>query len=181
MAHNTKVTPDLGKEIVKMKVSGMILSAISRNVRRSKSVISRVLKLYEETKGFELNKATGRPRKTTMRDDRAMKWYVMKDPFETAAGISKKIKVNSGTKVSPFTVIRRLKEFGLKTCYPATKPTIIKKNKLEKLSFVEAHVNWRDETCSKVHFSNESKFNLVGSYGRQYVRRFTGDWLNSKG
>ncbi|CAI9730842.1 Hypothetical predicted protein [Octopus vulgaris] len=48
--------------------------------------------ISEETKSFEpKKKATGRPRKTTVRDDRAMKDYVYKDHFETAAGISKKI------------------------------------------------------------------------------------------
>ncbi|CAI9723086.1 interleukin-1 receptor type 1-like [Octopus vulgaris] len=73
MAHHARVTPDLRKEIVRMKVSGMTHSAISRDVRRSKSVVSRVLKLYKETKGFEQKKATGRPRKTTMRDIRAIK------------------------------------------------------------------------------------------------------------
>ncbi|CAI9726827.1 Hypothetical predicted protein [Octopus vulgaris] len=50
-----------------MKVSGITLSAISQDVRRSKSVVSRILKLCEETKGLDLKKAA------TMRDDRTMK------------------------------------------------------------------------------------------------------------
>ncbi|CAI9738904.1 ---NA--- [Octopus vulgaris] len=56
-----------------MKVSGITPLAISRDVRRSGSVVSRVLKPYEETKGFEPKEVTGRQRKTTMRDDRASK------------------------------------------------------------------------------------------------------------
>ncbi|CAI9723845.1 Transposable element Tc1 transposase [Octopus vulgaris] len=133
-----------------MKVSGTTLSAILR-----------VLKIYEEPEGLELKKATGRPCKTTMRDDRAMKRYILKNPFGTAAGIFKKIKVNSGTEVSRFIVSRRLKEFGLKTCSSATKPTISKKNKLERLSLAEAYMKWKDENWSKVHFSDESKFNVI--------------------
>ena len=31
-----------------------------------------------------------------------------------------------------------------------------------------------------MHFSDESKFNLVGSDGRQFVRRVTGDRLNPR-
>lgn len=79
-----------------------------------------------------------------------------------------------------FTVFCHLKEFRLKTRSAAMKFTISKKNKLERLSLAETHVKLEDEHCSKVHFSDKSKFNLVGSDGRQSVRYFTEDWLKSK-
>ncbi|CAI9718306.1 Hypothetical predicted protein [Octopus vulgaris] len=81
MTLHAKSTPDLRKEIVRMKVSRMTLSAISRDIRSYKIVVSRVLKLYEESKGFEPKKAIGGPSKTNMRNDRAMKRYVLMDPF----------------------------------------------------------------------------------------------------
>ena len=55
----------------------------------------------------------GRPRITTKREDRVMKRYVDKDPFNTAAGICRKIKTDLGKEVSCYTVLRRLNEMGL--------------------------------------------------------------------
>ncbi|KAI5615079.1 hypothetical protein C0J50_3304, partial [Silurus asotus] len=42
------------------------------------------------------------------------------------------------------------------------------------------HVVWTEENWSKVHFSDESKFDLFGSDGKHYVRRQTGERLNPK-
>ena len=52
MASYVKVTPELSKEVVSLKASGQSLSVISREVNRSKSVISRILKLYDKNKTF---------------------------------------------------------------------------------------------------------------------------------
>ena len=48
MAPHVKVTPELRKEVVSLKALGLSLSAISREVNRSKSVRSRILKLYDK-------------------------------------------------------------------------------------------------------------------------------------
>ena len=156
------------------------MSNISREVNRSKSVISRILKLYDDKKTFVPDSKSGRPRITTKRDDRVMKRYVDKDPFDSAAGISRKLKTDLGKEVSRYTVSRRLNEMGLKARTPATKPLISKKNKAARLTYAERHILWSDSDWDMVHFSDESKFNLVGSDGRQYVRRRSGARLNPK-
>ena len=93
----------------------MNLSNISREVGRSKSVVSRMLKLYDDKKMFVPASKPGRPRITTKREDRVMKRYVDKDPFNTAAGICRKIKTDLGKEVSCYTVLRRLNEMELNT------------------------------------------------------------------
>ena len=57
---------------------------------------------------------------------------------------------------------------------------ISKKNRKAKLEYAEAHVVWRDQDWERVHFSDESKFNFLGSDGRQFVRRVAGNRLNPK-
>ncbi len=37
------------------------------------------------------------------------------------------------------------------------------------LNFAEEHVVRREENCSKVHFSDESKINLFGSDGKHFA------------
>ena len=74
-----------------------------------------------------------------------MKRYVTKDPFETAAAISRRFKNNTDKDASRFTVSRRLNELGFTARSPATKPLISKKNRKTKLEYTDARVVWRDE------------------------------------
>ena len=98
-----------------------------------------------------------------------MQRYVTKDPFETATAISRKIKANTDKDVSRFTASHRLNEIGFTTRSPAIKPFISNKNRNARLEYAEARVVWRDEDWDRVHFSDESKFDLLVSDGRQFV------------
>ena len=129
MAPHVKVTPELRKEVVSLKASGLSLSAISRKVNRSKSVISRILKLFDKNKTFC---PTSKANYHKTRRYRTMKRFVEKDPFETASGISCKMKKDFDKDVSIFTISRRPNNFGLKACRPATKPSISKKKEGRK-------------------------------------------------
>ena len=140
MAPHVKVTPELRKKVVELKTSRTHLAAVSREVGRSKIVISRILKLYDENKTLTSPSNLGRRRITTVREDTVMKRSVNKDSFHTAAAIFQKIMATSNKDVSRFIVSRRLNEFGLSAGSPATKPLISKKNKIARLSYAEAHV-----------------------------------------
>ncbi len=69
----------------------------------------------------------------------------MGNGFSTAAGIA---------------VAACLREVGVKLHSAVTKPLIGRKNQKAKCTFAEKHVVWREKNWSKVHFSDESKFNL---------------------
>ncbi len=56
-----------------------------------------------------------------------------------------------------------------------TKPFFSRKNQKARLTFAEEHAVWTEENWSKVHFSDESKFNLFGSDWKHYVRCQTGE------
>lgn len=104
----------------------------------------------------------------------------MGNRFHTAAGIARQFSAEHGKDLSRHTVSRRLRAFGLKAHTAVTKPLISKKNQKARLSFAEEHVVWTEENWSRVHFSDESKFNLFGSDGKHYVRRHIGERLNPK-
>ncbi len=61
-------------------------------------------------------------------------------------------------------VLGYLREFGLKVI---TKPLISRKERVE-------------ENCSKIHFIDESKFNLFRSDGKHYIHCYTEERLNPK-
>lgn len=126
MPSHSKVTEALCRQVVQMKSDGLPVSAIAREVGRSKSVISRILKLYNDTKSFKSRKKAGRPRKASPREDRLIQRLSMGDRFDTAAGISRQI-TDVGLEVSRHTVSRRMNEARLNARSPAIKPLISKK------------------------------------------------------
>ena len=69
------------------------------------------------------------------------------------------------------TVSRRLNDVGLFGRIGLNKPFISEKNRKARLQFAKEHKDWTTEDCQKVAFSDESKFNLFGNDGKQYVRR----------
>ena len=58
----------------------------------------------------------------------------------------------------------------------AAKKTFLRKYNFQKrLEFARKHVNWSKNQWSKVLFTDESKFVLLGNNRRSYVRRFPGE------
>ncbi|KAI5608182.1 hypothetical protein C0J50_9566, partial [Silurus asotus] len=88
MVGRSKVTESLRQQVVQMKAKGMTLSAIARQVDPSKSVISRILNLYNITNSFKSAKKAGRPQKTNTREDRILRRISMGNRFHTAVGIA---------------------------------------------------------------------------------------------
>ena len=96
---------------------------------------------------------------------------VKKDRFKTAAAVSREMSIQLGKPLSRNTVCRRLVEQQLLARAPVMKPLISYKNKKCRLAFANEHVLWSQEKWQTVHFSDESKFLLIGSNGKTYVRR----------
>ena len=48
---------------------------------------------------------------------------------------------------------------------------ISKENQIKRLNFAKAHIHWTAQQWKNVLWSDESKFNLIGSDGNQRVRR----------
>ncbi len=176
------ITPfSIRQQIVRLRHEEKLsIGAIATIVNKSKSVVHGILKLYDDTGSCEAKKSTGRPRKTTKRDDRAITKIVKRDRFKTAASVSREFSAKMKKNISRQTVSRRLVEYNLHARIPAVKPLISPKNKKARLAFAQQHVVWSDEKWQTVHFSDESKFNLYGSDGRQYVRRGKGETLSPK-
>lgn len=156
-----------------MENNSMALTA--KIFKRSKSVVGRVIKRFNDHNSLETQSGTGAPRKTTVREDRCIVRMSMKDRFETAASICREFNRNTGKSISRDTVSRRLNEAGLKSWVPLCKPLISKKNQKLRLAFANQHCLWSEDRWNVVFFSDESKFNIFGSDGRVHVRRKSGE------
>ncbi len=102
----------------------------------------------------------------------------MTNHFNAAAGIARQFSAEQNKDLSRHTVSEHLREFGLKAHSAVTKLLISRENQKARLTFAQEHVVWRGGNWSKVHFSDESKFNLFGSDGKLYVPSQTWERLN---
>ena len=75
----------------------LIIGAIAEIVNKSKSVVYRILKVYNDYGLSEARKSTGRPGVTTKRD-LAMVKLVKKDRFKTAAAVYREMSIQLGKR-----------------------------------------------------------------------------------
>lgn len=94
--------------------------------------------------------------------------------------IAQELRDENLADVSRITVSRRLRNVGLFGRIGVKKPLITKKNQIARLQFAENHRHWTVQDWKKVLFSDESKFKLFESDGKQYIRRPVGARYDSR-
>ena len=99
------------------------ITQTARVVGRSKSVVSRIVKRYNEENSLDEKKKLGRPLKTDAREDRELVRMAKSDRFQS----SRKLASKFAAGISHQTVIRRLGKVGFKSKVAAVKPLISKK------------------------------------------------------
>ena len=127
MAKRQKLDYSVRQAIVKLHKEKHTIGEISEKVKRSKSVVGRVVKSYNDTGKIVSAFKTDRPRKTSASEDRIMQHMSLKDRFKSV-------------NVSRQTVSRRQQEIGLFNRTPRKKPLIISKNKKKRLEFANRYV-----------------------------------------
>ena len=180
MVNRQKVDNTLRMEMIELHKRNFTVREIAETMNRSKSVIGRIVKTYEDFGRVLSPNKMVRPRKTSHRQDRAIHRIALKDRFTTAAAISRELQDSNTVDVSRSSVSRRLHEIGLFARRPRKKPLISQKNKIARSDSANNHVNWSQEQWSKVFFSDESKFNLFGNDEKNYVQRFESEAFSQK-
>ena len=148
-------------------VSGMSQKSNCDKYRVKKS---RLCSKYRSTGKLAADNKGGRPRSTTSREDSMIVRSVKKDPWISSVEIQKQ----SELPVSD----RRAVEAGLFSRRPAKKPLISLKNQKKRLRFATSHIDWNVQKWRTVLFSDESRFNIIGSDGICRVRRPAGKRLD---
>ena len=146
----------LSREEIKLILAnheeGKSYSEIAGIVRRSKSVVYRVISRFKADKKLEPKLRTGRPPMTTKREDRMIVKMSLKDRFNTATSISRAFCVQTGKSIPRKTFFRRLNKEKLVARIPCRKPLISKKNQKVCLDFATEHIVWTEKQWNMVHF-----------------------------
>ncbi|RXN38377.1 transposase-like protein [Labeo rohita] len=146
-----------GKDIVATKIA-------------PKLTIYRIIKNFKGRGSILVKKASGRPRKSSKRQDRLLKRIQLRDRSATSAELAQEWQ-QAGVSASARTVRPRLLEDGLVSRKAAKKPLLFKKNIRDRLIFCKKYGEWTAEDWGKVIFSDEASFRLFGASGKRLVRR----------
>ncbi|PIO73325.1 transposase [Teladorsagia circumcincta] len=180
METRTKTSESTRKAIVNMKEAGMKGATIARILKIPKLTVSSILSRSRQRGTVANEPRSGRPRLTSIRQDRRIVRLSLADPSLTCVDIAAKFSASDGLNISRRTVGRRLSAVGLNGRRPVRKPLIRSKNRKARVEFARRHLHWISSDWSKVLFSDESKFKLFGSDGIKYVRRPSGERFNPR-
>lgn len=154
---------------------GCSQSDIARQMGRTQSTISRVLKRFRETATNQRRPGQGRKRATTRNEDRFLKIQCLRQRFVTSATLLTELRNATGRIINQQTVRNRLKEYHLKPYEAALGPRLERNHKRDRLEFARNHLEWGEEDWSNVLFSDESRFCLYTNDRRQKVYRRPGE------
>lgn len=154
---------------------GVSCRSIAFQLKVSPSTISRTWKKFKTTGSVENKFRSGRPTKLKERDRNRIKRLILSNEVSTATDLQRKFFQN----ISASSVRRVLHNEGLngrvKRSCTHLKASAIKARKDFAISSCKNPRNWEN-----VIYSDESKFNIFGSDGRQYCWRKPGQELDER-
>lgn len=165
--------------IIALREENLSFSEIALRVVCAVSTVTRFVHKYERTGSTERESGSGRPRTTSVREDRLLYRASLSDRFQTAVDLQQQLEAADNITISVRTTRRRLQELGLHGRRSIEKLSLSRRNVIARLRWAQVHINWSQDSWDRTIFSDECKFNLHGSDGRLYVRRRTGERMNA--
>jgi transposase len=143
------------------------ISSIASITRVGRAAIRNIIERYNETGDIEEKVRSGRPRKTTVAQDKRLQRIVRRHDEEPSTVIADHLEQQCGLHLSAQSVRRRCKEMGLLSLPMTSKPALTEKQKVKRIAFARKH---RARRWGNVLFSDETTIQL-GSRKRVSRRR----------
>ena len=134
----------------------------------SHTTVLRLCRRFNETGGLSDHAKSGRPRTLSARQERQISRSIRFGQISTAVDAFNQIDSENGAIFSVQTVRRALKNQGLYSYVKKRKPLLTKIHRKRRYAFAQKHQNWTMDDWRRVLWTDESKFNLFGSDGKQY-------------
>ena len=112
--------------VKKANEGGSRVSDVAWDFGVDKSVVSRIFKAKREGNSLERRAKSGRPRKTTDKQERQLLSYVKRDPTKSAVDVKHHANNNLGLEISVHTARRILNRHRPYVQRPARKPQLMK-------------------------------------------------------
>ena len=151
--------------------AGMTQTEIANHFNCSRMTIYRLLVRVRATGTTSDRRRSGRPRETTLRQDRHITLIHLRNRFVTAVDTARRTPGIRNNRISDQTVRNRLRQSGLRSRRPLKGMELKRRHRIARLQWARARLRWRRNTWQNILFSDESKFNLKFSDGRVRIYR----------
>ncbi len=174
---NLVYSPTKRARIYYLKKAGKTNDEIRKKFGPHRSTINKIVKDFEENHHFyPLKGPVGPKLKMSVRDDRIAVRAIASGTAKTAVDVQQTLFPH----VHPQTVRRHLKNKGLHAYKRWKVPLLQTRHRRVRFSWAKTHRKWGMKQWWRVVFSDESKFNLIGSDGVEYCWRRPGEALDPR-
>jgi transposase len=139
---------------------------ISKRTGVSNATVCRIRKKC--TKELVHKLSPGRPRVLSLHQERNLVRMVSSGKWSNAEKANYFLKVDYGVDLTTKCIRNSLKRNGLHSYVKQKKPFLSKIHRMKRLKFARRYKTWTAEDWKKIIWTDESKFNVFGSKGRQY-------------
>jgi transposase len=178
MGKSPSLSPTKRAQIVAFRKTGMSQVAICKQLNVSRCAVQNALLKFDCGGGYRDAARCGRPKKTTVNDDRVIRRTVVRNPKATTADAQREL-LAAGVRVHRSTISRRLKAMDLQAFKAAKKPLLTVAMRRKRLEFAKAYRHWTADDWGRVLWSDESSITQFG-HTSPYVRRPLGTRYVSK-
>jgi transposase len=110
--------------IIFLYKEGLTQRSIAAKVQKGQSTVGYIIKKFKETGCISNRKRSGRPRKTSKRDDAVLRRLSLKNRCWTSPELKREWQQSTGVNVCASLIRYRLLGMGLRGCRAAKKPLV---------------------------------------------------------
>jgi transposase len=126
-------------ERIGLRRAGFTPNEISRDLNIRQGTVSTILRRHSQSRTVKPKASSGRPRKTSARDDRILYRICRSNRMKSASVLRQLWQNRINIRLSRATVNRRLLSHGLKTCTSAQRPLLNDLHKQRRLLWAQQH------------------------------------------
>lgn len=153
MAPRPELSIETKERIIQLLEEGKSSRNVAKDVGCSQSAVSKIWTKYQQHGKIVKGKRSGRPRKTSMRQDQKLKALCLENQKCTAKQMRNKW-AQTGARVSDRTVRNRLAEMGFSYRKAKRKPVLTYKHKKARLRWAKERQSWTVDDWMKVIFTD---------------------------
>ena len=157
-------------QVITLREEGWTVQDLMNRFHVARSTIQKLLKKYREEQQIADRARSGRPRRSTAREDRLLRRMSVDNPRLVARGLRQRWNHEYGVEASLTTVRYRLRELGLPGRIAKRKPQLTAQHRRNRLQWCRQHTNWTREQWQLCFFSDETPINLIQPNQRRYIR-----------
>lgn len=163
-----RISTEVRKKIIEDFQLNMSQRNLARNYNISLCAVQKLIKRYKLTGKVDDLPKSGRPPKTTMREQRCLIIDAKKDPYLTARQLH--TRWNTQNPISIETAKKILQKYGLFGRICAKKPLLSTLHRKTRLRWCRAYKEFTSSQWNEVIFSDECRIGLINQ-SKKVVRR----------